>query len=216
MKCKHCNGEFTAEEIEVWGVTIKESFCSDQCRESSAEKAKLSRQWHREATIWRQMAPLAHQMPDDMSNARKTAICERVHPFQGKTFLYLYGPTRSGKTWTAWRILRRFCMEGYSIGFIDAAAISAASFADSSAAIQEGMQADVLLLDDVDKAIMTQHFAQALFNIVNRRGADRRATIITANVSPADFKALFPNSGQFSAPIIGRIKESVHVEAIQC
>ena len=106
-----------------------------------------------------------------------------------KESFVLYGYVKHGKTSLARKLLYRAYEAGYSIGETTGAEL--ASIGGSFDRVDKVrfnalMGADVLLIDDLDKAAWTRHNLSGFWNMMNSR--ENVSTIITTNYSPEECK----------------------------
>ena len=102
--------------------------------------------------------------------------------------LLLTGPTGAGKTRSAWLLLaslffdqgRRIkAFDGIGWGIAVSAAYGEPSFTEEW--LDQICKSDILFLDDLFKAKMTEAQEQALYGVFERRSAWMRPTIVTMN-----------------------------------
>jgi DNA replication protein DnaC len=127
----------------------------------------------------------------------------------GRKGLILYGPSGAGKTRSAWLLLRRLFDEGRKIAAFD----GFAWFAAVSSAFRDMEQAeswmgrlcavDIVFLDDIFRGKLTDAQDLALWALVERRAANGKPLIVTANATPGLLVGATPQI----EPIIRRIKE---------
>jgi DNA replication protein DnaC len=103
-------------------------------------------------------------------------ICERG--------LRIVGPTGIGKTRLAYMMLKRFYLDGVSMKTFDSTEFGS----QASAAFRDGRERDffkmmvepeVLFLDDLGKNKNTERVIEALFTVVDRRGARQKPILFT-------------------------------------
>lgn len=110
--------------------------------------------------------------------------------------LLLSGPTGRGKTWEAWGIIRA-CAEGLAAmgrgcywktishpGFN--AAMRPGGETAGEAVLEDLMKIDLLLFDDISAGYNTGWAAENLYRLVDHRWANRKPTIYSTNLPPAD------------------------------
>ena len=174
------------------------------------------------AAFWRGITPAAYHAQDDGRNPRLSAIARDWRAVSGgKPVLLLLGDSRRGKTWAAYQSLKREVLARRSIIARRVSQLNmelSALFRDDPEEHRELMRSlcrvDVLLLDDLDKAVFTERAAQELFDVVDARCSARLPIIITANASPRQLRELLDKNGhRFAGPMVNRLVEVGHVEA---
>jgi len=102
--------------------------------------------------------------------------------------LYIYGYIGTGKTFMALAALRKAFVAGLDVAETTARQFVKTSdlFRDSDNLFNAWKHADVLLLDDIDKAHWNLDRIDALWELMNTRMSAGRRTIITGNVSLRD------------------------------
>ena len=107
------------------------------------------------------------------------------------TTVWLYGPAGTGKTFLARQVLAEAARAGQVV-----AEIKSLQFLRRVRDWEEGEAvsaalnlADLLLFDDVDKPRWNESGTAALWRLLDDRYESRLRTIVTSNVSPADFAA---------------------------
>ncbi|MEQ2007998.1 MAG: hypothetical protein ABMA26_14470, partial [Limisphaerales bacterium] len=129
----------------------------------------------------------------------------------GERGLMLHGPTGMGKSRCIWLLVGREFIASRSVRVLDCAAgiKYAAKFGDSTKAaaqwIEAACEADLLLLDDVFKAKLTDSFESALFAIVALRGEAGLPILVTGNDDPHTLAARLTHDR--SGPLIRRLAE---------
>jgi DNA replication protein DnaC len=150
-----------------------------------------NRVWRR----WENVCPVDFRNTD----ARKLPKPELLRCVLAWTYgargLLLHGNTGLGKSRCAWLLLKREHDAGRRIRVIDHsigfryAELFANSAGDAAAWIERLCEADILFLDDVFKARLTDSLEQALFTIISTRCEQQRPNIITTNDTGESLKA---------------------------
>lgn len=204
-------------EIEAKMAMNPRGCCSPECaakRDNSPENVEFSRR------KWLAIVPPAYQTQDDGRNPKITAIAKDWRKAaNGATFLILLGQSRKGKTFCAYACLKREIMARRTVAVYRVAELSAtmsALFRDDPEDYEDLLtrlrRVDCLVLDDIDKAVMTDRFAQQMFDLIDHRAAYKLGTIVTANISMADFRKSLERTHASYAPLVNRIVESGHIE----
>jgi DNA replication protein DnaC len=151
----------------------------------------------------------AARLPQDKLNA---VTAWQYNP----TGLLLVGKTGAGKTRCAWQLMRRLIIrEDKSVKHFDGLgwglAVSAA-FGNPQEAehwIDGVCKADVLFLDDLFKAKMTEAQEQAIYGVFERRAAHLKPIITTMNTTGDMLLARMTETGRADRgePLIRRMRE---------
>lgn len=102
--------------------------------------------------------------------------------------LYIHGHIGTGKTFMALSVLRKAFVAGLDVAETTARQFVKTTdlFKDNDGLFNAWKHADVLLLDDIDKAKWNLDRIDALWELMNTRMSAGRKTIITGNVSIRD------------------------------
>lgn len=149
--------------------------------QAMAEAEKLRRQ-----RLWDHLCPPAYRETifEKLPCPAKT---ERVLKWQyGPKGLVLWGPTRTGKSRSAYLLLHKYFHQGKSICAYDCISFSEACEkhkygSKSSEWLRTLAAVDLLLLDDIDKDRLAPHQEGKLFGVFDRRCAWQKPTIFTCN-----------------------------------
>ena len=122
------------------------------------------------------------------------ATCQFI---ERKESIILCGPVGVGKTHLAQALGHQACRAGYNILFIKAGRLLAdlgGGRADDtwSKRMHRYLKPDLLILDDFALKELTSFQAEDLYELIDQR-RHRGSMILTANRSPQDWYALFPN-----------------------
>ena len=126
----------------------------------------------------------------------------------------LFGPTRAGKTRTAFLLAKAFAtFHGKPATFLTMRRFESAidkSFQSKRHAdcLETFIAAPFLVLDDFGKEKLTERLACDLFAIIDERTADRRPTVITTNLTGDLLEAKFSNvEPTLAEAMVARIRE---------
>jgi DNA replication protein DnaC len=103
-----------------------------------------------------------------------------------KAFLLLLGGSGSGKTCAAVSILARPGVRG---SFIEAVALARMSKFEDGGEWERMLRIPWLVVDDLGTEGLTKFFEERIFELVNRRQADGKRTVFTANLTLSEFKS---------------------------
>lgn len=186
-QCRECGQQF---ELPPYRFAQRFVFVCPQCSERQAEedqRAARERSGVRREEAWNRICPVLFQNTEAHKLPSPTKLDQALKWCYGPQGLILHGASGKGKSRIAWEILKREYRAGKSIAALDGAfgydyaAKFATSSADVARYIEHKMLIDVLLLDDVLKAKLTDSVEQALFNIVNCRSERGLPIIVTTN-----------------------------------
>lgn len=125
--------------------------------------------------------------------------------------LLIYGPSRSGKSRIAWKLIEREIMSGREVSTISALDLityPALLMEDSQAAsrlVRALAEAELLLMDDVFKSKLSERVEELLFAVLEQRGIWQRPTIVTLNDTPETLRARL--SADRGPALIGRLSD---------
>lgn len=184
--CRECGDEFTVPDASVVRLAERCPTCAERLREARAtEEAEEVGRRRRE--LWRRLCPPDFRATDELTLPRP-ALLTAVLAWQfGPMGLLLYGKTGLGKSRCAWKLIEREFRQGRSVRALDGtagleyAAQFGQTFSGAHTWMQTAIGADLLLLDDVFNARLTDSFESALFNVVSQRTERQRPTIVTTN-----------------------------------
>lgn len=141
---------------------------------------------------------------------------EHLDVLRGGGGLYVCGTQGAGKTWLASRITKGWLAEGRGARFVSSVALLA-EIGDAYGSRTEGESKvlarysgyPLLVVDDLGKEVPSQWVMSRLFEILNARYADRKATIVTTQFSLTDLAKRMAQSGdaETAMAIVSRFKE---------
>jgi DNA replication protein DnaC len=115
--------------------------------------------------------------------------------------LVLVGEPGSGKTRAAWLLIRRSIFANCRVITFDGLGwgLAVSSHFGDSETVEDWINglccADVLFIDDIFKAKMTEAQEFAIFGVLDRRAAWKRPTIVTMNASGAALASRATDAG---------------------
>ncbi len=217
--CKRCQQPIDisgADERLLLMITRYGLVCTP-CSEDQVRRAKITAG----LTRWDRLVPASLRTPDDGRSLAASAIAADLdRALGGSLILYLVGPCRSGKTRAAYHALRQPMIEGRSVEAISLAELATTLPLRSGeylAELVERLQCvQLLLIDDLDKAIFSPRFAQLLYCIINGRILAQRITIMTSNIGIIPLQNLIAETcPAWAEPIVSRIDENARTWVIE-
>lgn len=125
---------------------------------------------------------------------------------RGPLVLVLAGPSRTGKTTAAYAIGNDAHQQHAWVVTWTAADLSAALKPDGEdTAYGHAAACDLLLIDDLGRERVTDWWREQLHRIVDRRTADARRLVVTANVTPDPERAYDELVDRYGDPIAERL-----------
>ena len=124
----------------------------------------------------------------------------------GARSLLFSGATGLGKTFLSACIARQVAEQGHSVVYATAGKL----FADYEAvkferaepdSLRDYRDCDLLIIDDLGTEMTTQFVTAALYEIVNSRLLERKATVISTNLNEQDLEARY--GGQIASRLLG-------------
>jgi DNA replication protein DnaC len=129
----------------------------------------------------------------------------------GPEGLLLHGPTRTGKSRTAWELTRRELNAGRTVAVMDSLTALRLAFefehSETFAAVQclRMLDADILLLDDPFKVSLAESVESAVFTLIDQYTQNAKPLIVTLNDTGSSLGARMSHNR--SEPIISRLRE---------
>ena len=177
--CTRCNAVVITSENSL------DIFCDKCTKEIESEKQLRSAEKLKEA--WERICPPLHKQTDidklPNMEASNTALAWQFN----ERGLLLHGQTGTGKSRTAWLVLKTAHFEGKKILVLNGAsairyaAIFSTSTADAEKWIDRHANVDVLFMDDAFKVKLTESYEAALFAVIDSRMENLRPIIATTN-----------------------------------
>jgi len=184
--------------------------CIDREKRAEQEAEANERRRARECE-WSEICPPTYRETQLSLLPSKDAHTRVMQWAFGRTGLILHGPTGLGKSRSAWLLLRREFDNGRTVGVLDSAAAFryAAAFGQSAAKAERWFDhlttREILFLDDVFKARLTDSFEQMLFALVEARTSHLRPIIATTNDTAETLGVRL--SEDRGAPLLRRLRE---------
>lgn len=183
--------------------------CPD-CDEAACVAANNRREENQRAQ-WEAFCPPTYKLTKfDMLPNQTSAKRVLEWSFQSKGLL-LHGATRSGKSRSAWLLLKKQSAEGKSVDCLNSSAglHYAALFSQSTEVVEKWFNrlatVDVLLLDDIFKIKLTDSFESIMFSLLDRRSENLKPSIVTGNDTGETLQARL--SADRGEPLIARLRE---------
>ena len=166
---------------------------------------------------WLEFCPAAFR-DTDRAKLPFPAITDRVLAWEHqKRGLILYGKTRSGKTRTAWLLMKKQFEAGRTARVMDSmsgfeyAAIFTAGGQAALEWVMERSRCSLLFLDDVFKVKLTESFEAAMFAIVDYRMNHNLPIIATLNDTGATLSArMTDDRGDAFIARLKEMSETIH------
>jgi hypothetical protein len=163
--------------------------------------------------LWEDICPPSMRATDPHKLPRPHLLQKVLSWTYGPKGLLLHGPTGTGKSRCAWRLLEREHNAGRRIAVVDSFSLSTelpAKFTVSCAAAEAWLarlvNVDLLLLDDVFKARLTDRAEESVFSVIDRRMNHGRPIIATTNDTGASLAdRLTPDRAE---PLLRRLREA--------
>lgn len=177
----------TAEAQSAWDVhllSVKDDI--EQAKQKiqlEAQKKKSMRQWERICDV----VPRAFRKVIDRAQLCSPEAYDAVMAFEPANKnghgLLCYGPSGRGKTRSVFDCLLcwSMCFEDYvPFEYVEAVDLKAKASQSRGASVIDGiLNAQVVFIDDLDKATLTQPYQEQLFKLVNYRTSNLLPLIIT-------------------------------------
>lgn len=167
--------------------------CRD-CKDKFEVAHEKQRRWER-SLEWAQICPLEFRQTLPERLPQPQLFYEAMKWKFGTRGRAMVGPTRKGKSRTAWKLAEREFLNGRDVKVAGSnfGILFAHKYTVSGTAAFEWMEelgrSELLLMDDVFKIKLTDAAEGALFNIVNHRTENGLPIIVTMNDSPETLKA---------------------------
>src|SRR5262249_9172509 len=139
------------------------------------------------AERWRVICPPGFLDSDPGRLPQPEKLKDALEWRYGPQGLLLHGPTGSGKSRVAWLVLKREWEAGRTVASLDSLSglTYASKYSESAQEVGRWIDRlcgiDLLLLDDVFKAKLTDSFEGSLFAVINRRTERKLPLLVTLN-----------------------------------
>jgi DNA replication protein DnaC len=213
QKCQQCQNEFERQvPPEFFSLSVGK-ICGDcLLKNADARRSDERRRMEEQRNFrWREFCPAAF-LETEVGKLPSPATADSVLEWEfNSRGIILYGPTRSGKTRSAWLLIKKIFMQDRSVRVMDSMSgfEYAAAFSDSASRALEWVQArsncKLLFMDDVFKVKLTDSFEAALFAIVDHRMNHQLPIIATLNDTGDTLAARMTDDR--GNPFIARLKE---------
>lgn len=208
--CERCGCEVTAEEW-FFGMHLPRycSGCVEAIDRANAEKEKSQRKAQIERA-WGAVCPAIFRDTDTSHPAFPTDIYNDLQGWGPDSHsLFLYGPTRAGKSRVFWLLLEDVFFRHpngvriFRSGELETMVYQAFREGRYDIEMRELIHVPILALDDWAKEKFTERFESFCFHLFNARWEDRRPIIITSNATSASLQERLNEP----APMLARIRE---------
>ena len=213
ITCAQCSKEFDREvPPECAGLPVF-NVCQPCINANAAERQAetFKRLAASGVARWLEYCPPSFQ-DTDLAKLPYQIVTEKVLAWEyQKRGMILYGKTRSGKTRTAWLLVKKQFEAGRTARVMDSmsgfeyAAIFGAGGAEALEWVKARSKCSLLFLDDVFKVKLTESFEAAMFAIVDYRLNYQLPIIATLNDTGATLSARM--TGDRGDAFIARLKE---------
>jgi len=209
--CRECGALFRCEFPSLDRFVFVCGACSERHALDDQRRAVENSEARRRSR-WQALCPFAFHGTDEKRLPLPDKLAEVLAWRYGPRGLLLHGPTGSGKSRCAWLLLKREYHFNRWVRVLgcDAGIEFAATFGESTTAaarwIEKSIDVNILLLDDVFKARLTDSFESALFTIISKRGEAGLPIVVTSNDDPDSLAARMTHDR--SGPLIRRLREA--------
>lgn len=217
--CERCGVEFEDEGID-WIGGVKKFFRRScfPCAEIVQQEADTARREQEEREVkernarrWKAICPPLFDSTDESrlpAQAFKLALAWKYSP----TGLILHGPTGTGKSRIAYKLLWRLFGEGLGIRAYTAAefrrAYARAAMEDGGAEpwMEKVIACDILYLDDLGQMKMTESAEETLMEVIDGRTRNLNPIIATTQYVGSELAKQFTRE-QRGAAVVRRLTE---------
>lgn len=213
-QCQECGKEFDAPTIELCGHhCCFEKFCPTckPIREEQERDVAAIRQERARLDEFERICPPLYRDTDPLKLPCNPEVTKLVLGWvYGPKGLVLYGATGRGKTRLAYMLVRRLVLDGRSVSAFDPLSFAhrvGETFGEYQGErfIRDQQRVDVLMLDDLGKAKLTERAEAELFGLVEHRIANLKPLIVTSNF--VGDKLSDKLSEDRATPLVRRLRE---------
>ena len=213
-QCQECGKEFDAPTIELCGQhCCFEKFClaCKPIREQQERDVAAIRQERARLDEFERICPPLYRDTDPLKLPCNPEVTKLVLGWvYGPKGLVLHGATGRGKTRLAYMLVRRLVLDGRSVSAFDPLSFAhrvGETFGEYQGErfIREQQRVDVLMLDDLGKAKLTERAEAELFGLVEHRIANLKPLIVTTNF--VGDKLSDKLSEDRATPLVRRLRE---------
>ena len=215
--CARCGQAFTVPGVFLAKLVLNCPACYDTHQREEAARAAAELRAARRAT-WETICPPEFRATDP-AKLPQPELYRRVMAWSfGPRGLILLGPTGAGKSRCAWALLEREHMAGRRVGVLNhmIALEYQRQFGGPMGSVarwaEPFLRVDLLLLDDVFKARLSDGLEQLLFTITATRCEKQLPIILTTNDTSASLSQRL--SADRAEPLLRRLRE--HCEVVAC
>lgn len=189
----------------------------DDCRNAAIHAENVSKA----KTYWESICPHSYRDTDKAHPGFPAAIFKTLTDYKGNESLFMYGPSRSGKSRSAVLLLKRCLLANKHVGCLwpEELKHAAHSYNDRLKYLREYARYDLLLLDD---ALLTgaqdEKIASFLKDLLDLLMRNKNHFIITSQIGGADYKEQANKSEKTTKvdhdridALLGRIREVCRV-----
>ena len=194
-----------------------ETTACDHCRNAAIHEDNIDKA----KTYWESICPQSYRDTDKAHPGFPVAIYKTLSDYKGNESLFLYGPSRSGKSRSAVLLLKRCLLANKHVGCLwpEELKHAAHSYNDRLKYLREYARYDLLLLDD---ALLTgaqdEKIASFLKDLIDLLMRNKNHFIITSQIGGTDYKEQANKSDKTTKvdhdridALLGRIREVCRV-----
>ena len=212
--CQECGKEFEAVTINIVGREYCfEKYCPTckPIREQQEKDMTAIRQEQARLEEFDRVCPPLYRESDPLKLPCHPDIVKLVLGWTyGAKGLVLHGATGKGKTRLAYLLVKRLVLEGRTVSAFDPLSFAhrvGETFGEYQGErfIRDQQRVDVLMLDDLGKAKLTERAEAELFGLVEHRIANLKPLIVTTNFVGAKLSDKL--SEDRATPLVRRLRE---------
>ena len=213
-QCQECGKQFEAKMLTLVG----HEYCFDKyctackpIREQQEKDMLAIRQEQARMEEFNRLCPALYRDTDPLKLPCNPDVVKLVLGWTyGSKGLVLHGATGRGKTRLAYMLVRRLVLDGRSVSAFDSLSFAhrvGETFGEYQGErfIREQQKVDVLMLDDLGKAKLTERAEAELFGLVEHRIANLKPLIVTTNF--VGDKLSNKLSEDRATPLVRRLRE---------